>query len=37
MQGDKEKCLQAGMNEYLTKPVDEDALRLMLERFIFEQ
>lgn len=37
MQGDKEKCLQAGMNEYLSKPVDEDALRLMLERFILGQ
>ena len=37
MQGDKEKCLRAGMNEYLSKPVDEDALRRMLERFLYEQ
>ena len=37
MQGDKEKCIRAGMSEYLSKPVDEDALRLMLERFLYEQ
>jgi len=34
MQGDKEKCLKAGMSEYLTKPVDEDALKQMLEHFL---
>ena len=32
MQGDREKCLAAGMNDYLTKPVRPDELRGVLER-----
>jgi len=34
MVGDREKCLQAGMNEYITKPVDEDALLSKLTYFL---
>lgn len=31
MQGDREKCLEAGMNGFLTKPIDEEALLQALE------
>ena len=31
MQGDREKCLAAGMNEYLAKPIRPEALQAVLE------
>ncbi len=34
MQGDKERCLQAGMDDYLAKPLDKDQLIEMLARYI---
>jgi CheY-like chemotaxis protein/HPt (histidine-containing phosphotransfer) domain-containing protein len=34
MQGDRERCLEAGMNDYLTKPFARDALRTMLARWL---
>jgi PAS domain S-box-containing protein len=33
MNGDKELCLAAGMNDYLSKPLEFDELRLALERW----
>ncbi|MZP28160.1 response regulator [Heliobacterium undosum] len=34
MQGDKERCLQAGMDDYLSKPFVIQALRQVLERWL---
>lgn len=34
MQGDAEKALAAGCTDYLTKPVDEDLLFQMLEKYL---
>ena len=32
--GDRERCLEAGMNDYLTKPIELHALKAMLEQWI---
>ena len=34
MQGDRERCLAAGMDDYLAKPVQLAALRLALQRWV---
>ncbi|ARN75118.1 hybrid sensor histidine kinase/response regulator [Oceanicoccus sagamiensis] len=34
MQGDREACLDAGMNDYLSKPIDEQPLTECLEKWL---
>ncbi|HNX30990.1 MAG TPA: ATP-binding protein [Holophaga sp.] len=34
MQGDRERCLQAGMDDYIPKPVTLDTLRVALQRWL---
>lgn len=34
IRGDREKCLEAGMNNYLAKPVRADTLKQMLESYL---
>ena len=34
LQGDRERCLQAGMDDYLPKPLDKDQLVEMLARYM---
>jgi CheY-like chemotaxis protein len=35
MVGDRERCLEAGMDDYITKPIRPTALDEVLERFSF--
>ncbi|KAI5306363.1 hypothetical protein KEM56_001227 [Ascosphaera pollenicola] len=34
IEGDKEKCIDAGMNNYLAKPVRSDVLKAMLDNYL---
>jgi len=36
MEGDRERCLAAGMDDYLAKPYRRDALRKVLERWVLD-
>ncbi len=34
MNGDRERCLEAGMDDYITKPIKLDTLKAVLERWV---
>ena len=34
MQGDRDKCLNAGMDDYITKPVNQNELAAMLTKWL---
>jgi signal transduction histidine kinase/ActR/RegA family two-component response regulator len=36
LEGDREKCLACGMNDYLSKPIQADKLRQTLARWLYE-
>jgi CheY-like chemotaxis protein len=36
MQSDRERCLEAGMDDYLSKPIDVKRLREVVQRFMPE-
>ena len=37
MQGDRERCMDVGMDDYVTKPIKKDALGELLQRWLPEQ
>ncbi len=37
MKGDREKCIEAGANEYLSKPIDPDRLFSMLRVWLSKE
>ncbi len=34
LKGDRERCLEAGMDDYLSKPIGRDELRAMLAKYL---
>ena len=37
MKGDREKCIEAGMDDYVTKPIRRETVFQMIEKWIFSR
>jgi two-component system, sensor histidine kinase len=37
MKGDREKCLDAGMDDYIAKPIQREKLKIILDRWLFSE
>jgi len=37
LQGDKEKYINAGMDDYISKPIQIEELKKVLERFVYPE
>ena len=37
MKGDREKCVEAGMDDYIPKPVKRELVFEMLEKWVFDR
>ena len=37
MKGDREKCLKAGMDDYIPKPIKREIVYEILEKWVFDK
>jgi CheY-like chemotaxis protein len=37
MKGDREKCLRAGMEDYISKPINPEELQSLLDKWLFRK